>query len=187
MTKLQIGLSVSLFTLFFCIPSFVSHAEYTSETEVVHNRFSIAVKKDNEADIDWVDTISIQWCEYPYDVTDGLSDTFSLDRLEEDEEEIVDKTGIDGSVKDSTDEESDINKDNTDEKSNVNKDSTDEESDTNKDSTDEESDAQKNTSDSTDTAAIPEKPVKVLKDNLDVDKYKESNETNDEEVELDEQ
>lgn len=217
MKKSHMCLSFCLFTFLFCTPSFVSHAEYVGESDVVHNNFSIAIKKDHEADIDWVDTISIQWCEYPYDIDEGSGGPYSLNRLDTDEEEETvlkkpmskdeglggaengvasevvsedevvenvvserdsepDKDGVSGDSLEDSDTKSDEDKGDLDV---AGKDAEEEEvkSGSDKGNTEETS--------NTDNVAIPEKTVKV-KDNIEADKRKDSNETNDKEVDLDE-
>lgn len=52
-----------MISLSFC---FIVYAEYKNETVVKSNPISVEKTTADEVDIDWVDTLNIQWCEYPF-------------------------------------------------------------------------------------------------------------------------
>lgn len=61
--KLWITCIALMISLSFC---FIVYAEYKNETVVKSNPISVEKTTADEVDIDWVDTLNIQWCEYPF-------------------------------------------------------------------------------------------------------------------------
>lgn len=61
--KVLISLMAVILSLSFYLIVF---AEYKPSTDTRSNKFSVEQTDTENVEIDWVDTLTIQWCEYPF-------------------------------------------------------------------------------------------------------------------------